>query len=368
MKEPPDPTIKENRATIETMIFSLCLATVEWGCLYTYTEQRISLKGCLYIHLLIVDIMVLRLLLLHKKGKEIDMAVISLIMTAAAGPFGPLISIVTAVFYSIYSRRSPPFLQRLAALFPEGYNQKNIALYQCLPPGWDDFNDKLRVMTFRDTIALGTIQQKREALVKISRHFSRDFAPALMDALRDANNAIRVQAATIISRLEQEYMSRFKALSRQHREDPENSAVLLKLAQQADAYAYSGIPDKGREHTFRSIAAESYQAYLDIEPGDMMTHFALGRLYIHLRQPYLANSILNRYLEADEKLPLNLLMWLLEGLYLLQKYKELRQLIETYKVELQTEADHPLIIMDILTVWLSEIPEHKLVLKTADEQ
>ena len=60
---------------------------------------------------------------------------------------------------------------------------------------------------------------------EISRYYKREFAPALMKALHDSNNAIRVQAATVIAKLEQEYMSSFMKLSRQLQADPEDMEV-----------------------------------------------------------------------------------------------------------------------------------------------
>ncbi|MFH2129882.1 MAG: hypothetical protein ABIK68_05870 [bacterium] len=346
---------------------TLLTAAAEWGSVAGYLAERLSLAACFLVHLAAVALLTIWLLLLRRAGGDIKLSALVLVLTAVIGPFGSFISVLMLTFYFLYSKSQLSFLQWVSALLPSEKESTGVELYQRISSGWDDFSDKRRNMSFQDAITLGTIQQKREALAKISRYYRREFAPALMSAIHDSSNAIRVQAATVIAKFEQEYISHYMNLSRQHQAEPENAPILLKLAQQADAYAYSGILDAERERSFRNIAIEKYTAYLEMEPGDTQIFFALGRLYLHVGNPDQAYQTLSRFLDNDRKLPLNLVMWLVESLYYLKKYTEIRRLIAIYEEDLGPESDYALIIKETLQLWKNGISEEKLVIQYADE-
>jgi len=366
MNDPKIQPTEKTRYIVGTLIFTLITVFGEFVGFYGYLEQWLSLGGWFFVHMGMVIILTFWLVLLKIVHEDVKLVALILLMTTVTGIFGSLISTLMLTFYFLFSKNEISFLHWIAALFPEESVEKSVELYQRLSAGWDDFSDKQRIMTFQDAIALGTIQQKREALAKISRYYRREFAPALMSALHDSNNAIRVQAATVIAKFEQEYMSRYMTLSREHLADPEDSSIVLKLAQQADAYAYSGILDPEREKSFRQIAVDNYEAYLDKETGDIQTLFSLGRLYIHLKKPNQAYERLKPFLKTDQKLPLNLVMWLIETLYHLKMYDRIRQLIEEYKEAAISNTDYPLIIKDTLQFWEKGISEDKLVIEYTD--
>lgn len=356
-----------DRATIGIAIVTILSVAVEWALVYFTVKDSLSLAVYFGGHGGLVLLMVCWLLLQKMVGQDIRLSVLVTVMTAIAGPFGSLISLIMITFFMGFSRADISFLQWLSDLFPEERVEKSIELYQRISAGWDDFSDKKRIMSFQDAIALGTIQQKREALAKISRYFRREFAPALMGALHDDNNAIRIQAATVIAKFEQEYMSEYMQLSRQHQADPENPVILLKLAQQADAYAYSGILDPDREKDFSELAVDSYAAYLKMKPDDKQASFALGRLYMNLGQPARVREILGGLMAGENKPPLNQAMWLMESLYALGEYEELRNLVVIYQADLTSAADNPILIRNTLELWQKGMAREKLVIKTAND-
>jgi len=353
--------------TTVTVILTSIAAVVEWAAFHSLLGDRISLATGLGFHLAVVLLLSAWFLLQLKTGMDIRLTALVLLMITVTGPFGSLISVLMLVFFLGFSNADISFLQWLSALFPEERVEKSIELYQRLSAGWDDFSEKKRIMTFQDALALGTIQQKREALAKISRYFRREFAPALMSALHDSDNAIRVQAATVIAKFEQEYMSRYMQLSRQHKEDPDDPDILLKLAQQADAYAYSGILDREREADFRKIATEHFLTYLEKDPENDQVLFSLGRLYIHLGKPERSFDLLHGFMSSGQKPPLNLAMWLIESLYSLGRYSEIRELVSRYQDELLPESDQPIHIIDTLQLWENGITSEKLMIKLTND-
>jgi polysaccharide biosynthesis protein PelE len=350
-----------------TALTTLIASLLEWGGIYGKVQQHWGWEMILLAHLGAVLLLTLWVTVLWRLRQEIRTALLVLILTAVTGPFGTIVGICLLFFILVFSPDTVSFLQWLKALFPEESVEKSVVLYQRLAAGWDDFSDKRRIMTFQDAIALGTIQQKREALAKISRFYRREFAPALMAALHDSNNAIRVQAATVIAKFEQEYMTRFMALTRQHQQRPEDTGILLKLAQQADAYAYSGILDPQREEEFRETAIAHYRTLLERQPSDPKARLALGRLYIHTRQPEQAYRVLEAIFTQDQRQPLNLVMWMIETLFYLRRFDDIEALIATYTDALTDGNEYPLIIRDTLQLWQRGIAPEKLTIRTIDE-
>src|SRR6185436_344770 len=124
--------------------------------------------------------------------------------------------------------------------------------------------DTSSVAPFSDILFFGTLAQKQELISLMSRSFQPAFAPVLRAALDDANNAIRVQAASAITLIEDDFMRRSLSLASSVREKPGDPELLLKQARLHDDYARSGILDRDRERDSRKKALETYREYLRI--------------------------------------------------------------------------------------------------------
>jgi polysaccharide biosynthesis protein PelE len=362
-----EQTLVIDRRLLLGLLATLLVLTVEWGCVFYYVQGDISVGWFAVIHLTTVGCLLVWTYRQHRRQRDVKLPLLMVILTATTGPFGASIALVSLIFLVFYSKSGTSFLTWLTALFPEEKVERSIELYQRLSAGWDDFSDKQRIMTFQDAISLGTVQQKREALAKILRYYKREFAPALMKALHDPNNAIRVQAATVVAKFEQEYMSHYMELSRRVEAHPDDADLLLKMAQQADAYAYSGILDDERERNFREIAKGHYETYLRQVPDDAEAGFALGRIYIHLREAESAYQILKRLMAKKENQAPNLVMWLIESLYYLKKFNELKEMAELVPSAATSDSDSPFIIQETLKIWKHGLPQSDLRIQYTNE-
>src|SRR5262249_37068177 len=135
-----------------------------------------------------------------------------------------------------------------------------------------------------DVLTFGTHAQKQALLTMVMSDFKPAFASVLRAALNDANNAIRVQAATGITKIENDFMSRAMALSRFVADEPDNSELLKKIARHFDDYAYIGLLDPDREKDCREKALQYYNRYLALSPGDRGARIAVGRILIRDHQ------------------------------------------------------------------------------------
>ncbi len=348
---------------LRSSLVALTVLLLESGIAFAWFERALSLPACLFAHLLLGLGLLPWIWFWRKKGHDLKLLLLVLILTMAIGPFGSFIAFFAVFFYAFFSRSSTPFLEWLASLFPEEKMEESVGLYQRLSTGRDDFSDKRGIMTFVDIMAMGTVQQKREALGKISRYYRKEFAPALTKALHDSSNAIRVQAATVVAKIEQDFMSTYLSLSRAYRERPDDADLLLRLAEQADAYAYSDILDRERKQEFHDKAIEYYEAYFKKRPNDLEIRFSLGRLYIRSGNPEKNSELLKEAVENDGYKSANLGMWFMESLFYMGRYREIGDIAEKYLSKLGDEAEYSFRVLDTLRLWKEGIPEENLEIR-----
>ncbi|MCP4754703.1 MAG: tetratricopeptide repeat protein [Proteobacteria bacterium] len=341
-------------------VIVLLICCLEWSLVYLCFHQTVSIRRLLVLHSIIAGCLLLWIWLWFMVGLDIKFPVLITVLTTVMGPFGSLTAAVSILAYGVFARRGTPFLNWLASLFPEEKRSDSIELFQRLSAGWDDFSDKRRIMAFQDVMALGTVLQKREALAKISRYYKREFAPALLKALKDSSNAVRVQAATVVAKIEQDYMSAYLTLFRKRGEIPNDADILLKLAQQTDAYAYCGILDTTREDELRREAVGYYERYLTMRPDDAEVRFSLGRLYIHCCNPEKARHLLKHCVEEDGFDTPSLGLWYMESLYGMSEFHEISTLADNYLSHAENEKRLSLRVLDVLRLWSRGIPEERL--------
>ena len=155
--------------------------------------------------------------------------------------------------------------------------------------GRDENPFQYSVIPFMDVMEIGNVGQKRDALSRIASSFSPRFAPSLKKALQDESSAIRVQAATAITKIENRFHDKLLKIVQLHREHPKNPVIKKALAEHYDNYAFTGLLDSEREHLNREKARELYLEYLQLRPEDVDVRLKIGRLLI--RNDYLDQAV-----------------------------------------------------------------------------
>ncbi len=181
-------------------------------------------------------------------------------------------------------------------------------------------NDSLG--SFSDVMSQGSIQSKQAVIALIATQFNPQFAPALRQALNDAEPAIRVQAATAVARIEADFMQKSIKLNDQYLQDPSDTSTLLALAQHFDRYAFSGLLDPERTMSTRSDALNLYRRYASIFQNDSGVVHEIVRLLVRLGHFQEAISAIDTS-KASNQLNISLLSWYAEALFKLQRFDEL---------------------------------------------
>lgn len=351
---------------IQALLFTLIALIVESAILLQSIMNQLSLIDALTIHFSLTLLLLIWVRISYKKELALKLPIYSTISTGFLGFPGAFMALFGIVIYLKQAKTSINFIDWLSNLFPEEKKSDGDLLYQRLEAGWDDFSEKKQLMTFIDVMTFGTVSQKRVALTKISRYFRREFAPALAQALDDPSNAIRVQAATVMAKVEQDYMSTYMEQTRRYAADTEDTKCLLKIAKIADSYAYSGILAPDQEKKFRAIAIEHYEKYLEkvykkTKREDPKVVFALCRLYLQEKMADKAEPLLRRCVEKDRYQSLNLGLWYMESLYLLQKFDLLEEVAKRYCEENPSTSSNQ-DLMQQIAFWFREHPESEMKL------
>jgi tetratricopeptide (TPR) repeat protein len=176
-----------------------------------------------------------------------------------------------------------------------------------------------------DVIKRGSESQKREAILKMTQFFHPDFGSVIKMALReDSSNVVRVQAATAITKIKNNFFSQLMALEKLRRKYPDKNEILLAIASVYDDLAFSTILEPEQESEARQLALKFYEEFRAHRPNDKRLHYLIGRLM--MRQGRYEEAV--RWFEGamtSELIKLDIWVLYAECLYSLKRFDELRR-------------------------------------------
>ncbi len=202
------------------------------------------------------------------------------------------------------------------------------------------------VASFNDVMTLGTVDEKRAAISLMSARFCQEFTPALKRALRDPDPAVRVQAATAVSRLENQFQQR--VLELEGKAEAGGAAERLELAGYLDEVAETGLLDEERSASWRSRALALYQAEAVGRLADLA--LPLGRALVRLGREQQACVWFER-LPSSVPMTARLLYWRLEALYRAGRYGQLRSLCRQHQQLLAAAPTAPPPVVAAVAFW-----------------
>lgn len=270
--------------------------------------------------------------------------------TAAFGPIGPAGVLLALALERWNAWRATSVEDWHQMLFPPIATKLHTDLWrrigQRVSDRAGDRRNSPRVTPFLDVLSFGSVQQRQAVVAIIAQQFRPAFAPALRAALRDEHNVIRVQAATAIARLEQEFLERTLELEAVVREAPQDPDAILALASHCDEQAFAGLFDQTREETCRTQAADGYARYLELRPDDAAVELRLARLQLRRGRLDDAEPRLQRLSQAGHP---NARLWLMETLFAQRRWRELRRVASG--CDTQSAAELPVEASAAIELW-----------------
>lgn len=269
------------------------------------------------------------------------------VATAAFGPLGPAGVLLATVLEWHYTRQATGIDEWHAMLFPPTTVDVHAELWRRIGQRASDLPGDRQVMPFLDVLAFGSVPQRQSVIAIIVQQFRPAFAQALKAALRDEHNVIRVQAATAIARLENEFLERTMRLEAAVRDSPDDASAILALATHYDDQAFAGLLDATREQDCRVRAAEGYERYLGQHPEDDAVRFRLARLQQRRGRWSDAEQLFRRLVEGGHP---GARHWFMESLFAQGQYSEVRAVAAARG---EDESDQTLApdVADALALW-----------------
>ena len=240
--------------------------------------------------------------------------------------FGPVAPVALLALYPIYLRfraTATPFETWYRELFPKEEGFLSAQLYQSIVRRELPRSDYAPVVSYMDVIAHGTVPQRIAVIAAVARNFRAVFAPVLKAAIADDNPEVRVQAATAIAKLTDDFLGRVQALEVIVARAPENTTRLRELAKAYDEYAYTGILDTALEQNNRVRALQLWLNYCELVPDDRDAALAVGRLLMRLERHGIAAQWLERAFAEGRATP-QAVLWYMEVLFALGRTDALR--------------------------------------------
>lgn len=306
-----------------SLISTLILLVVHAIFLYLIREGAVGAVPILAVHSVISVLLLIVSFALYRSGKDAPFMVLLAISTTFTGIFGAVGTLLCMVMYGFFRQQAISFQEWFSLIFPQDRMSASEETYNQITVGIDENPKSYEIMPFLDVMRLGNEAQKRRALSKITMNFHPRLAPALHMGLKDPSNAIRVQAATSVARIEASFMDKLAMIEEARKREPNNQHVLYALAQFYDDYAYTGLLEQERETLNREQAIRTYKQYLEQDPNHAGAWMAVGRLLYrgrHWREAadWFRNAIDRGWKQAS------MLIWYMECLFWLGDYHQLR--------------------------------------------
>lgn len=273
--------------------------------------------------------------------------------TPLTGPIGAGGCLLTLFFSCLYHRDATRFEDWYASLFPELKIRQPQLLVESIERSGSAGSPTAEVLPFTDVLSFGTKEEKLEAIIRMTRKFQPGFAPLLKQALNDPINAVRVQAAAAITKIENDFLNESERLARQAEERTDDPELLREIGKYCDDYAFTGLLDSLREQDNRARALTAYRDYLRHVPEDWEIRLAAGRIFMRQGDYRQAAGWFEDSLATGCAIP-QMVLWLMEALSRLGRYEEVRKLARRYLQELQDETEFSPEIIGAVRLWAGD--------------
>lgn len=339
-----------NPANAVFIIMALVLSVVHGFNLYLFTSETIWVAIPLLVHVIVVAVTAAITYAQYKAGGEVHHMAVLTIVSATTGIFGTLGALFGYVAMIVLRQKNQSFTEWYESIFPSDHPSEPETLYDDIVEGQDENPRPYGVMPFSDVMRVGSEEQKRRALSAMTMQFNPKLAPAFKIALHDNNNAIRVQAATAIAKIERKFMEMREKIEAARAKEPKNPQVMYALARFYDDYAFTGVLDPELEKSNRERAISTYKAFLQQDPNNAEAWVSIGRLMFRNEQWADAAEWFKHAMERGWKVK-NMILWYFEALYRQGDYAALRRAVAEHGRGIVGQEELPQPIRDAVALW-----------------
>jgi thioredoxin-like negative regulator of GroEL len=299
-------------------------AAGEAQVLHSLLAEQPRLLAALLVHAGVVAALSAWLHLAYRRQWDKRIAAMYLVSIACLGPIGFLGATLSSLVWLVTRRSSASKLSEYYAAQARlvGHDPAE-ELYKNLTMGREKPGVYTSMAPVIDALRWGTVEEKYRALAGLARRFRTEFTPALRFALASDEPTVRIQAASMVAKIEKEFTQQWLDLRDRLARCPNDAAVRLQLAQHLDRFAHTGMLDAQRETEVRQQSAQLFREYLQVHPDSAEARVALGRLLTRLGDFRAAVDCLASM--SDDRVAQS---WYCQALYGLGRFDELRDIAE----------------------------------------
>ncbi len=334
-----------------TWVVSLVALVVEGALLWLVLQNTVTVGWAAAGHGTVLLALGLWVFLCSRAHWDLHIPMLLTITTAVMGLFGALGSVCVLGLLPLFRRHSKSFEEWHSILFPAEIMTSTEALTEHITRTYRD-QDSIQpeVTPFVDVLTSGSTDQKLNMISLVVKHFRPILAPVLRMALNDPNNAIRVQAATAMSLIEEEFTKRTLGIEMAAMTKPDHPVTLKTLARHYDNYALTGILDDERERENQNKAIQAYQKYLGFKSDDIEARLAIGRILLKSQSFAEANAWFEKCLK-DGFDTFDIILGYMEGLFHAGRFQDLRELARSHYAEMTSADILPAGVVEAIKLW-----------------
>jgi len=301
-------------------------------------------------HLISVSLLTGWMISLRDRGLDYGITGLLAFSTMTMGFIGVLGTLLTVVHLLIHKEDEELDNDSFHAPLKRRRTLRSRDLYNNIVSGRESFATTTSVSSFIDIMSFGSYEQKQALIALLARRYKPQFAPALRCALADSSSDIRVQAATAVAKIEQEYSSKWTVLKARADMEENRFESHYALAQHLDDHAFLGLLDEERKSVIQDRALKSYQQCQKLATSNMDLSVAMGRLLVRRGEISEAIKIFESLSPAS--FSVSGVFWYGQCLFVQKRYSDLRQLLAEWESTIQQDSsDLPEKLRGVFGLW-----------------
>ncbi len=332
----------------------LVVLVIECALVWLVYQNSVTVGWAVVGHVIVVLALSFRVFLCVRAHSDLLAPMLLTITTAVLGLIGALGSLCVLILLPLFKKYAKSFEEWHSLLFPAEIMSSTEALTEHITRTYRD-QDTLQpeVTPYIDVLTSGTTDQKLAMISMVVKHFRPILAPVLRMALNDPNNAIRVQAATAMAMIEEEFTKRTLGIEVAATTRPDSPVTLKTLARHYDNYAQTGILDSEREGEYQKKAIQAYQKFLGFKSEDMEARLAVGRILLKSRSYEEASAWFEKCLKEGLN-TIEIILGTMESLFHVGRFQDLRELASSHYAELISAETLPVEIVEAVKLWADQ--------------
>lgn len=323
------------------LIVALIAFVVEMGLFVAWSYSLLTAAQAVGVHIVLSVSLVLLWYLMRRKGRDQRLPGVLAASTATLGGFGAIGTIVSSI--TLLLVKESAMISWRASVSEHGKTTGRIGNAHL-----DSGVLKARIHSLGAKMRHGTYAEKMRLIAALSRSPRAELTPFLREALKDEDAAVRVQAATVIEKMEHRFTLQWMGLQQQTKEQSNNVEVWMELANLCDRYAYLGVAEPGRVAELRKQAMVAYQRCWEVQPERLVIRRLLGRCLVRSgaydRAARLIESGKGEFESPDEAL------WYCEALYGQKRFDVLRRILHKH-ISLTWVETLPTYVRNAVAMW-----------------